>query len=305
MKPSTNATNGLLCGDTDRVLIAKQRWKILSSVLLGHKLSDIGHNPVSVRRFSNFGLLETRCMLRENTEDFEWYEYISSYIPNFSMAIRHLSGKWKPEALQGFNNTGNVCVWPSEEVMAYYCLNNLEKFCDKRVLELGGGMTCLAGIALATHSEVRYVELTDGNEESVDNLSVIVHYNKEGKAFGDTTVAARLLRWGSDDLTLNGREKFDFILCADCMFFKEGRQALVDLMYSLLKPKGEVIMFAPRRGSTFDDFISLASKAFSVHVKENYNNVVWDIHCKMQRKGKEVYDDNIHYPLYVSMKKIP
>lgn len=40
-------------------------------------------------------------------------------------------------------------------------------------------------------------------------------------------------------------------------------------------------MFAPKRGTTFDDFVSLAKSVFTVEVMENYDDTIWDLHCKV------------------------
>ena len=45
-----------------------------------------------------------------------------------SLAVRYLSPRLELSQLVGFNNTGNVCVWPSEESLAVYCLNNKHLF---------------------------------------------------------------------------------------------------------------------------------------------------------------------------------
>ena len=58
---------------------------------------------------------------------------------DLKVCVRSQSMKLKD--LTGFNNTGNVCVWPSEEVLAGYCLENSHLFKGMKVLELGAGMT--------------------------------------------------------------------------------------------------------------------------------------------------------------------
>lgn len=85
----------------------------------------------------------------------------------------------KLEDIQGFNNTGNIRIWPSEECLAYLLLKNPSKVEGKRVLELGAGMTGLAGL-VASHFTSSNVLLSDGNDKSVENLQRVVSRNKLG-----------------------------------------------------------------------------------------------------------------------------
>jgi len=81
--------------------------------------------------------------------------------------------------LTGFNNTGNVCVWPSEDCLSQYSLENLDFFRGKSIVELGGGMTSLCGLAIAAYGEPKSVLLTDGNQTSVENLKKICSKNED------------------------------------------------------------------------------------------------------------------------------
>ena len=46
--------------------------------------------------------------------------------------------------------------------------------------------------------------------------------------------------------------------------------------------QGQAILFAPRRGDTFDKFVNLASGKFEAEIKENYDDAVWDLHRKVR-----------------------
>ncbi|CAN0426088.1 unnamed protein product, partial [Discosporangium mesarthrocarpum] len=85
--------------------------------------------------------------------------------------------------LHGVDNTGNVAVWPSEQVLLHYVLSGdggggggeggttLPPALDgARVLELGAGMAGLAGLGIAACSSAREVVVTDGNPGCVSNL---------------------------------------------------------------------------------------------------------------------------------------
>jgi len=69
-------------------------------------------------------------------------------------------------------------IWPSEEVLAYYCLKHSDIFRHKSVIELGGGMTCLASLTIAQFSDASSVCCTDGNLVSVENINLILQNNK-------------------------------------------------------------------------------------------------------------------------------
>ncbi|KAK3589072.1 hypothetical protein CHS0354_008723 [Potamilus streckersoni] len=234
--------------------ISMQRWRILKEVLLGRKSSETCQHSASVRRFKGFGLLTTQKLSYIESDSFgEWYEYTMKDIPDFRMTIRQLPGVITPESLRGFNNTGNVCVWPAEEVMAYFCLQHTDWFSGKTVCELGGGMTCLAGVALSVATDVSYVELSDGNEESVSNLKEIIKKNMENDLVDKTKLSAspKALSFFHQQIlskTRPGTIHYSLMLCVllhpvhlyrqtISLFFDEGRGDLVRTIESLLKPE--------------------------------------------------------------------
>lgn len=288
--------------DVNQSTSAKKRWQILKQALLKQRRSAAASSDnVSVRRFSTFGLLSTKPITSNETEH-SWLQYNSSFFPDFRVDIRHLTQEVKTEDLIGFNNTGNVCVWPSEEVLSYYCLKNKDLFRNQSVCELGGGMTCLAGIIVAVYSDASQVLLTDGNENSVTNVDVIIERNKQ--SFGNTHVTGREVRWNEREKFEDLRCQFDHVICADCLFFDQYRQDLIDTIEILLKPGGTATILAPHRGTTLQDFCSLAKTQFCIDVQDNYDAVVWEKHQQMLPQGTEIYDKNIHYPIFITLKKL-
>ncbi|ELU11228.1 hypothetical protein CAPTEDRAFT_212855 [Capitella teleta] len=273
-----------------------------------------GLASVSVRRFESFGFLQTKVIAWEDVgvkPDLDengrqrldiWYEYSCPAFPEFKATIRHLDGSFTLDDLLGFNNTGNVCVWPSEEILLYYCLKYKDYFKDKRVIELGGGMTCMAGIALAIGGEPTEVMLTDGNEQSMQNVNVSLKQNRN--SFNNTEVSAMVLRWNEEEKLGSMVGHYDCVICADCLFFDEFRKDLCSILLKLLKPGGEVIILAPSRNGTFWKFKEIVAEKFALIVtEEKYDDVIWKSHLKNKEKGADSYDENIHYPMLMKLKK--
>lgn len=75
----------------------------------------------------------------------------------------------------GVDNTGNICTWPSEAILLH-CLLTVpwlqEKLVGRRILEIGGGQTALAGLGLACEGISSEMILTDGHPHCVVNQVV-------------------------------------------------------------------------------------------------------------------------------------
>lgn len=262
---------------------ARRRWGLLARALTNSRSPNHQQDIISVRRISNFGLVSISPIFSN------WYLYS---VDEYSVKIRHLSNALTPEDLMGFNNTGNICVWPSEEVLAYYVLSNLSYFSGKSVLELGGGMSCLAGLFIAKYTEATKIYLTDGNKTSVKNVEVILEENKIDNA------SCGVLEWGEVP-----DEKFDLLLAADCLFFDDARKELVKTMWSSLKAGGCGLVTAPRRASTLDKFLEeVQNIGFKYYMRECYNQQVWERHLQL-KNDCPYYDSDIHYPVFIHLTK--
>jgi len=272
---------------------AKARWKILAAALRNKD----NVNEHSIRRFDGFRLF-TRTLLTDGWYSYKWKAGMQAN----PVHVRLLSSQTSAEQLIGFNNTGNICIWASEEVLAHYALRHQEMFSGQCICEVGGGMTSLAGFQIASNMSSTEVVLTDGNIESVNNLNLIVDKNmKNGE--NNMRVSARKLVWsttedGMDDL----KNSFDVIVCADCLFFVELHRALLSTIRTIMKDKGVCIMFAPSRGGTLEQFVKVAEETnMSVHVTERYDEEVWKLHEHAINTNKH-YSRDIHYPIMVTLR---
>ncbi|KAK8394617.1 hypothetical protein O3P69_005820 [Scylla paramamosain] len=259
--------------------VARRRWRILAEALQRSNNRDASPDSVSTRKFQSFGLL----LFEELGQEF--------------YSVRLLRRDFSPSQLTGFNNTGNVCIWPSEEILTYYCLSNLKIFSGKSVLELGGGMTSLAGMLVAASGVVSKMVLTDGNALSVSNVKVSLQKNSL-----PVETCARVLRWGVAEEVSPHQGKFDVAMCADCLFFDDGRDSLLLTLLAVLRPGGTALVVAPARSGTFHCFASMCRPHFRVAIVEKYDHVVDQLAQKSARDPH--YNHNLHFPLLMVLKKI-
>lgn len=150
---------------------------------------------------------------------------------------------------ESIDNTGNLRIWPSEEVMVIFCLINRDMFKDKVVLELGAGFSGLSGIILA-RQECKGVVLTDGNSIAVDGLKKNIELNGVGHK-----CSAEVLVW---DRNNKDDRKYDIILMCDCLFFKNYHWDLAYTIKNMLKQNGICLSICPPRGKTKDMFLEIA-----------------------------------------------
>eukprot|EP00257_Ricinus_communis_P021618 XP_015581149.1 calmodulin-lysine N-methyltransferase [Ricinus communis] len=198
------------------------------------------------------------------------------------------------------DNTGLVCHWPSEDVLAYFCLCHAEMFRSKTVIELGSGYG-LAGLIIAATTEASEVVISDGNPQVVDYIQRNIDANSG--AFGSTKVKSMTLHWdqeGTSDMCNN----FDVIVASDCTFFKEFHKGLAHTVKLLLRNSGtsEALFFSPKRGDSLDMFLEEIEKnGLNSCVAENYDTEVWMRHQEFMHGDNSwpSYEKNHCYPLFV------
>ncbi|KAJ0252234.1 Calmodulin-lysine N-methyltransferase [Hirschfeldia incana] len=200
------------------------------------------------------------------------------------------------------DNTGLVCQWPSEEVLAYFCMSQPDRFSGKRVIELGSGYG-LAGLVIAATTEASEVVISDGNPQVVNYIKRNIESNS--MAFSDTCVKAMEFHWNQHELS-ELTNSFDIIVASDCTFFKEFHKDLASIIKVLLKANepSEALFFSPKRGDSLDKFLKeIDANGLHYVLTEKYDGQVWKRHETLV-KGDESwpsYDKNHCYPLLIQI----
>ncbi|KAF3562184.1 hypothetical protein DY000_02017015 [Brassica cretica] len=170
------------------------RWRILRQALINRSDSQSEAEIKRVSRKATQGFNLIPCK-----------EWIIAVISMTEISNRH-----------NIDNTGLVCQWPSEEVLAYLCMSQPDCFRGKRVIELGSGYG-LAGLVIAAATEASEVVVSDENPQVVNCLwtvpcllgFIVVLNNPYIKrniesismAFNNTSVKARELHWNQHQLS--------------------------------------------------------------------------------------------------------
>ena len=187
-------------------------------------------------------------------------------------------------------------------MLAYYCTLHRSEFTQKSVVELGGGSSALAGMCIAIHAQSPGdIVLTDGNAKSVESIKATIVMN--GDLLVASRVSAAVLRW-DDELSYEEYvEKFDYVVCADCLFFDQTRELLSKAIFKLLKRDGVALIFAPRRGKTLGQFLDICQEQFSfVSSSKHYCEKVTNCH-KHELKNNSLYKQDIHFPILIELRK--
>jgi hypothetical protein len=186
----TNVTNSQGIKDLAiRKQNAKNRWKLLARAILSDSRREfcedsvakkLTMSPINVvssnmsQAFSGFELVKIEQLTKDDKTN---YKIKLDVDANRYECNVHIEKMWSVKDLIGFNNTGNLSLWASEAALSHYAMENLSIFENAWVLELGGGMFCLASLMVAKYSNAFAVHLSDGNEIAVTNVKKSIILN--------------------------------------------------------------------------------------------------------------------------------
>ncbi|XP_021907918.1 calmodulin-lysine N-methyltransferase isoform X2 [Carica papaya] len=296
------------------------RWKILRQALLrkSDEQSQTGIKRISRKTAQGFNLIPCQLVdtvpssfssrLESSKDACFCYTLPTDGSPKLYLTQRvdNCAELRDFEACNQYNidNTGLVCQWPSEGVLAYFCMSHAELFRSKRIIELGSGYG-LAGIVIAAATEALQVTISDGNPQVVDYIQHNINVNSG--AFGATRVMAMTLHWNQEEIS-NISNSFDVIVASDCIFFKEFHKSLARIIKILLKDAGpsEAIFFSPKRGDSLDKFLVEAKEnGLRVSITELYDVEIWRRHEGFMNGDDSwpSYEKDHCYPLLIRITR--
>ncbi|CAN6698786.1 unnamed protein product [Malus baccata var. baccata] len=176
------------------VTASSLRWKILRQALLRKPTGADSQSEISVKKITRkttqgFNLIPSHIANDPSSRSGD--VTVCYTLPGDSAPKLHLTQRVVHRAeLSDFeicneyniDNTGLVCQWPSEEVLAYFCLTHADMFRSKSVLELGSGYG-LGGLVIAAVTEASEVVISDGNPQVVHCILIASLNCEHGRAW--------------------------------------------------------------------------------------------------------------------------
>ncbi|CAG7729966.1 unnamed protein product [Allacma fusca] len=287
---------------TKKQVLARKRWELLRRAIQKKSVETVD-NPGSKRSFENYSEIlsisaDNKSLLR-----------IDIYLPDeiYKVCLHREAVTWPAhlkellDDLSDFeiDRTGRITIWPSSQVLAYWCLKNKHYFQGKSILELGCGFHALPGLSIAKFCQAREVVLTDGDPKNCAEVLKSLALND----LKTKTTSVLLLRWEECNYP-KLESKFDTIVAADIVYYASTFHVLIDVISKLLKPGGELILFNPSRVSKLSEFLTIAedSQQFSdITMYEDYDNFVTTIVDKIKSENP-CYVPEWHYPCQVILR---
>lgn len=239
---------------------------------------------------------------------------------NMNLQLKLVENRLTFQDLAGFDNSGNVRIWPCEELLAYLVTFGVlkDKMENKVVLEIGAGMTALAGLTLVYLNACRRLYLTDGNRRCIKNIETIVDRNFERIvdpakqcAIGSKFVLAKdvhvqQLRWGivSDYQHLRG--KIEVIIGADILFVSNSHADLLNTIDTLLvEHVGSVFILSPSRGKTCRSWIDFVRSdgRFSINMFESFCSRFASIYHELYKQNPHGWNHDAYFPFLLVMTR--
>eukprot|EP00127_Corallochytrium_limacisporum_P005668 Clim_evm47s210 gene=Clim_evmTU47s210 len=255
---------------------AKKRWLLLAKALKDGNTSDQQRDIFPFYKGKKYDSEDEVYMTVPLSDD---------------TTVDLLIGKHSIDSLKllGFDNTGNVQIWPCERVLAHVCLSRSHVFKDRAVLELGGGMTCLAGLLLGTRVCASRIHLTDGNEDCAAALLRNIATAKPYTLCPNVT--SEKLIW-TTNFSPGSAGNFDYVLLADCLYYETVHDALLQVLRSSMGGDGVTIAIQPRRAGSLQRFCDKArASGLAIREIEDFDTAVSDIFRHHARTDVEFVED--------------
>eukprot|EP01006_Ploeotia_vitrea_P050986 TRINITY_DN67516_c10_g1_i1.p1 TRINITY_DN67516_c10_g1~~TRINITY_DN67516_c10_g1_i1.p1 ORF type:complete len:347 (+),score=30.20 TRINITY_DN67516_c10_g1_i1:67-1107(+) len=322
---------------------AAYHWKLLKSVLTKKQISrDETH---SVRRIQSFGLI-SKEKTKEDAS-YEWISYTLPHTTLCLRQRKEESVSFDDvqAALKcGVDNTG-AFMWLAEETLTHYFFKHPELYSGKRILEIGSGVGLL-GFSLHTlmaEPQVKTASQPNNNDDSSStnelsstqqtatqptsstsscapaytlppqavcisdgNPSVVDNLQWNATALENCTATCKQVLWHKAE-TYNNVGAVDLICGADCLFFEQFHDSLIEMFDYFLAQKEDVqiLLLQPKRGKSMQNFID---KWKTKHSEQTTLVVVEDFDPQVTAKHQSMltnpdYDANLHQPLLMRINR--
>jgi hypothetical protein len=206
---------------------------------------------------------------------------------------------------EAIDNTGNICVWDCEIVLAWYLWQPGSRRIAQgtTLLEVGAGMAGVA--ALAGDGICSQIFITDGHTDCVWNNRINLRLLRQANSTGPSHIECSILRWSYNDGTLLCSA--DSTLVSDCTHFQEWHGQLLWTILRHTRVGGSIWICQPNRGQSWSRFHQLMERTVLgniASIQEHRCDRLDELHAQFQLEHSSSYEPDRHRPRIFQIRKV-